>query len=594
MTSLRQALADALRSFPRKDRKWLSAAFLPRPSLNVWQWAGANVDFSRAMNYDTPVHGPFDPDYMPYWKEPCECLTDTDINEITILKATRTGGSENVLLNSIRYAIAMRPQPVLYVTSDQLSAERFMDRRIKRSMRCADSTAREYRHAQATQHDIAFPSMDLRVTWPKAKQAFKQDGWAMMLCDELSTWPDYTPDMARRRTDSYPFPHIVFLSSPDPAQRRASDDDPIFVEYRRGDQRKWNMPDPAGGEFFFEMGKRGAAGLQWDDSAKRDDGTWDYEKVEASAWYQTPNGARIENKDRRAVVASGHWVATNPNAPKSCRSYHVTIFMTPFAAGDFGRIASAFLKAKAGGTTALRTFIYEYLAEPWTMNIESTNDDALFKRCMNYALGESCRGVFNIAKTLTTFATADVQKDHLWGAAREWVDGGDSGLVGYSYLATFEHLEEFANKHKAVRVGVDCGYETRALEVYEYAIKYKALPLRGSDSLSFMAVKELKIDPYEGRRGHGEVTVLTYLFNADIFKSLLLDMMRGEAKHQWILPQNVPQEYILQAGSEEKRDGVWTTKRGRSQNHLADCETMQLVMAFLHRIYRNEFLGRPT
>jgi phage terminase large subunit GpA-like protein len=562
------------------------------PDEHVWQWAAREVDFSLAPNYDTPIHGPFDPEYMPYWKEVSECLTDNAVREIAILKATRAGGSENVLLNAIRYAVAVRPQPTLYVTSDQLSAERFMDKRIKRGMRCSTATARALRQAQATQHDIAFPTMDFRATWPRAKQAFKQDGWALVLCDEVSTWPDYSADMARRRTDSYPFPHIVFLSSPDPAQRRPSDDDPIFVEYRNGDQRRWRCPDPAGGWFTFEMGSAAGPGLHWDKEAKREDGTWDYDGVAASAHYLTPGGARIENTARMDTVRAGRWEATNPSAKAGCRSYHVNSFMVPFKSGDFGEIAVAFLKAKAAGSSALRGFVYEYLAEPYATSTEAANDDAMFKRCAPYKLRETASvALFNIAKNPRTFVTVDVQKAHLWALVREWYDGGDSGLLDYGYVVDWSQVEDLANKYKAERVGVDCGYATRAAEVYEYAIKAKALPLRGSDSLQNIPVKELVIDPWEGKRAGGENKVLTYLFNADTFKSLLLDMMRGEARQRWAIPDGVPMEYILQAGSEEKVDGVWRCKRGRSQNHLADCETMQLVMAYLMRIYRNDYLA---
>lgn len=582
-------------SLNRREKDWLRPGFMPRPRTNVWQWAASAVDFSLAPNYDTPIHGPFDPDYMPYWKEVAECLTDNRVREVAILKATRAGGSENVLLNAIRYAVAVRPQPTLYVTSDQLSAERFMEKRIKRGMRCAAETATALRHATATQHDVAFPSMDFRVTWPRAKQAFKQDGWALILCDEVSTWPEYSADMARRRADSYPFPHIVFLSSPDPAQKRPSDDDPIFVEYRHGDMRRWRCPDPAGGgEFIFEMGTAGGPGLHWDKSAKREDGSWDYDKVAESAHYLTPGGARIENRERMAIVRAGRWEPTNPNAKTGCRSYHVNSFMVPFKSGDFGEIAVAFLKAKAGGTTALRGFVYEYLAEPFAASIEAANDDVLMKRCVDYRLNEQPPPeLFGAARAGETYVTVDVQKDHLWAVARTWYDGGNSALVDYGLFVTWQQIEELAAKYKAARVAVDCGYEVRAPEVYEYALTANALPMRGSGALSGMPVKRLDIDPWEGRKGGGSSQrVVTFLFNADIFKSLLMDMMRGEARQKWALPAGIAMEYVVQAGSEEKVDGVWRTKRGRSQNHLADCETMQLVMAYLTGIYRNDILPK--
>ena len=124
-------------------------------------------------------------------------------------------------------------------------------------------------------------------------------------------------------------------------------------------------------------------------------------------------------------------------------------------------------------------------------------------------------------------------------------------------------------------------------------MQFQALPLRGSNSLSFQLVRENQINPFEGKRGgSGQERILTYTFNSDVFKSLLLDMQRGATSHKWGIPKGIPMEYVLQAGAEEKVDGVWRCKRGRSQNHLFDCETMQIVLAYLNRVYRNEFLTR--
>lgn len=572
------------------DKAWdkiKSAArslFQPPAPLNVWQWAAKHVDFSRAPNYDTPIHGPYDAEYMPYWKEPAECVTDPDVREITVLKATRTGGSENMLLNPIRYCVAMKPQPVLYVTSDQLSAERFMEKRIKRGLRCAETTAKALRDAQATQHDIAFQSMDFRVTWPKAKQAFKQDGWALVLCDELSTWPEFSADMARRRTDSYPFPHIVFLSSPDPAQRRASDDDPIFVEYKRGDQRKWMCADPAGGEFCFELGERGKVGLQWDASARRDDGTWDYDKVEASAYYLTPGGARIENVDRRKVVAAGRWKPTNPNAPVACRSYHVTAFMVPFSSGDFGKIAVAFLKAKAGGPVSLRGFVYEYLAEPWTQDVERVYDNVITQRCAEYVKGQSYFDLHADYKDVvrSRLMTVDVQKDHFWYVVREWCAGGKSCLVEWGSCGTWDQLDEIASRHKAEAVVVDSGYGERATEVYEECIRRRMVPAKGDDrgSTPDLPWRKSDINPYEGtRRAKDGESLQLILWHTDTFKLMLLARLRGDASG-WFVYRGIERDYCLQITAEERTPKGWIKRR--RDNHMTDCEAMQILAALAY------------
>jgi len=518
---------------------------------------------------------------MPYWKEVAECVTSPDVREVVVLKSTRAGGSENVMLNAIRYAVAMKPQPVLYVTSDQMSAERFMERRIKRGLRCAEDTARALRQAQATQHDIAFQTMDLRATWPRAKQAFKQDGWALVLCDEVSTWPEYSADMARRRTDTYPFPHIVFLSSPDPAQRRSSDEDPIFVEYRRGDCRKWRCPDPAGGWFTFELGERGKAGLQWDAAARREDGTWDYDAVEATAYYQTPGGARIDNADRRKVVNAGRWEATNAQAHRSVRSYHVTTFMVPFSSGDFGKIAVAFLKAKAQGPMALRTFIYEYLAAPWTEGVDKIYDGQI-KRCeAEYLKGQSYFDVHSGYSTVQRgrLMTVDVQKDHFWYLVREWAVGGASCLVEWGTAGSWDQLDEIALRHKAEAVVVDSGYGERTIEVYDECVRRRMCPAKGDDkgTTPELPWRKSDINPYEGtRRQRDGERMSLLLWHTDTFKLMLLARMRGDVDG-WYVYRGIERDYCQQVTAEERTPTGWIKRR--RDNHLLDCEAMQICAA---------------
>jgi len=564
----------------------------PRERLNVWEWADRNVDFSRVPNYDTPLRGKYDSSFLPWWREPAEKLTDPETREIAILKAARVGGSENVLLNAIRHTVACNPQPTLYVTSDQLSAERFMAGRIKRGLRAAEATSALLRDAQATMYDITFPHMDLRVTWPRQKQAFKQDGWALLLCDEVSTWPGYSPEMARRRVDSYPFPHIVFLSSPDPATKRGGDEDPIFLEYRRGDCREWRMPDPAGGEFTWGMGSATGWGLHWDPAAKREDGTWDYKRVAESAHFVTPGGARIENAERMAFSRRGRWAPTAAaTASPRCVSYHVPVFLSPFGAGDFGNIAVSFLKAKADGQ--LRTFILEQLAEPYAEKVEQANDDELLRRCEEYGLGGDPAGALGIEEGAPKFVflTVDVQAEHFWWLARAWWpgavgSGGTSALLGYGHCVEFEELEAVSEQWGAAVVGIDCAYEVRNPEVFEWALQSGAIPLRGSDELRYMPIRETLVDPYRGRKGAGRETLATYTWSVNVFRALLLGMMRGESRHKWTLPKGVPLQYVVQAGSTECVDGVWQHKPGRRADHLFDCEAMQVCLAYLGGVYK--------
>lgn len=569
-----------------------------KPAVPVWQWAAENVDFSRAPNYDTPIKGPYDPEWMPVWKEPSEAITDPAVREIIVLKSSRAGGSENLLLNGIRYAIAEKPQPTLYVTGDQASAERMMMNRIKRSMPCATETRRQYKQARVTEHEIQFPKMDFRVTWPKSKQAFKQDGWSLILCDELSTWPEWSMDMARRRTAAYPFSHIVAISSPDPNQRRSSSDDPIFVEYARGDRREWMMPDPAKpGELFrFEMGGPEVDyGLKWDhEAAKREDGSVNLDVVRATAHYVTPGGARIDEDDRMEMVGRGQWVATNPDAPESVRSYRINAMYIPLSDCGFGEIAAAFLKAKAQGPVALRTFIYEYLAEEWREKTVIVYDDEIYQRCADYQRGESY--LEDAGKTASSvhkganpipFLTIDVQKNHVWWLLTEFFEGGHAAIKDYGAAASWSEIKDLIFRHEVFRVLVDNSYEGRSAEVYEECYRIGMTPCLGRASIQQPFVRA-PVDPFEGKRGQGRHSIARVTWNPNMIKPLAHEMLRGEGKNRLAIYKHPERELIRQLVSEEFVDGEWVCRRGYPQNHLWDCFVLAVLGCRIEGIHRTE------
>lgn len=570
------------------------------PDQNVWQWAEVNVDFSKAPQYDTPLKAPYNADFISLWKEVAEGVTDPAVREIWVWKNSRAGASESCLLNPLRYTVACDPQQTLYITGDELSARRFMDKRIKPGFKCATVTAKKFRRAvHNSKYDISFADMDLVVTWPKNRMAFKQSGYSLVLADELSTWPEFSADMMRKRTDTYRNSHIIGISSSDPQQKRLCQDDPIIVEYKKGDQRKRFMKDPKTGNLFkFEMGDAGSKyGLKWSKKAKREgDDTWDLEAVAKSAHYVTPDGTIIREKNRLKVIATGIWMATNTDAPAGIRSYHCNSFYMPFKSGEFGHIACAFLTAKRQGTEALKVFVYEYLAEEWYENKTDAPDDELYNRCSTYAKGQLVSQVeeysdIYVGKPTATIVTVDVQKAHQWYVVREWIEGGDSGLVDYGYAVEWQDIEDVANNYNAVRVLVDVGYAQRAMEVYEYCLKFQAWPTRGYGDLKIPFRKVLR-DPFEGKVGQGKNNICQYDFDTDVFKMLLMDLIRGESEKQWHIYKHIERDYIRQVASEQRIAGKWTRKPGHSQNHLWDCEVLQLLAATILGMFRNEFFTK--
>lgn len=558
----------------------------PPPDLLPWQWAAEHVDFGRVPNYEAEAKGAYDPDFMPYWREPVEAMCDRTTSEVWVRKASRMGASENLLLNAMRYAVACRPQPTLYVSGDQKKGEEFFRRRLKLGFQLSAPTAQAFREATDTEHLIMFPTMDLTLGWAKGKGTFKQSGYQLILADEVSTWPTHAVDMLRERTANYSFSTIIGISSPDPAQTRDSDDDPIFRVYEQGDQRRWHMPDPGGGDpFEFRMGTRDGWGLHWDQSAKRPDGTWDLAKVAASAHYITPSGARIDEADRMRIVRQGDWLPTAVGSP-GVRSYHADRFLCPFKVGSFGAIARAFLAAQQAGPSFLRIWTYEYMAERWYSEKEEAPEQEIDQRRADYCKGSLYSQVTGATGQHRVIIGGDVQKHHEYLIAREFDDYGNSALIEWRPTAGFAEFKAAADRY-GLRYGwqcmIDCNYKGRALETLEACLHYRFGAIRGNDNLAEPWRKHV-VDVYEGSRRQGGGSLVTvFTFRPTPVKDYLMDMIRGLSRTEWRLPKDVGLDYLRQILAEQKIDGQYIA---RGANHYLDCEVYALFAAIFARLYR--------
>lgn len=570
----------------------------PRPG--PVDWCRENVDFSLNPAYPTSYKGRWDPDLLPFWKEPLENMFNPIVREQTLLKPTQAGGTENVCLNGIRFSVAVEPRRILYVWGDLIAAVDDFKERIVGGLECAKPTRDRLKKARSVECRLDFPDMTIVGAWPKNTMAFKRNPWDIIIADEFSTYGSMTPEMIRKRCDTVPFSHICWISSPDPQMKQTSKNDPIFIEFEAGDKREWEMPDPETGSLFrFVMGSRDDIhGLKWDQDAKRDDGTWDEEKVRASAYYVTPDGTRIDNADRMDLVRQGEWIPTRPEAPEWLRSYHINTFYMPFKSGDFGNIAIAFLRANERGPAGLRVFVYEYLAEHYYDTKEEAVEDQISFRQDQYKRGELIsqselyKDIY-IEKQRSTVMSVDVQKDTFWYVIRDWIDGGDSGLVDWGHCVTFADLDNAADELKIDFMGIDAPF--REMEVMDYAATRNAggaqwvIPLFSSDILK-QSLQIMLRDPYLGKTRAGEETLETYTWNSDVFRSILIQMERGESRCAWRVYRDIEMEYAKQVTAKEKVDGVWRNRRGHSQDHIFACECMQVVLARVLRLYVHRWI----
>jgi hypothetical protein len=571
--------------------------------MHPMDWAAENIDYSRCPTYDTPYKGRFDASLFSFWRDPLADSVDPNIREVVVRKCSRAGGSETFLLTRARYGVACKPEPTAYFGSDVVSVESFMQDRFIRGMELSESTARAFRQARVTEQAVRFPAMDFRVKWARMKSAYKQDGYALILADEVATWPGFAADMLRKRADMYPFHHILFISSPDPTRPGNPETDPIIVLHAETDQRIFFMPDPdvKGKTFFWQFGGADTVyGIKWPAESKKGD-DWDLDMVREKAHYVTPAGTVITNDMRADLTAAGFWKPTAKPGRDDIRGYTVVAPMIPTASGDFGELAARFLSAKYrlrdDGTAEersrnpIRVYFAEYWAEAFREEQMVVADDTLSDRQAEYNLKtvyiqeDSQSGVY---------CTVDVQKYHLWWLARVWglrKSGTSwSALLDFGNVAGFADLDNRLSEFSPALTGLDIGYQNRATEVGAYVAEYtdqydprngRVFALRGSDSLQKAVTDLIVRDNYEGRKVSGQFLFPEITFATDVFRSWLLDMLAGNS--EWFVPCDIGEsrdgiEYLRQVTSTRKVDGVWIPPR-HGQDHLFDCEVMQLVLA---------------
>jgi phage terminase large subunit GpA-like protein len=576
-----------MKNFQALQSKAVKGTHTPKSDLRSWQWADQHIDYSRVPNYDTPFVSRFDSARMPFWRDVLDDLRDPGVREIAILKCSRAGYSENVVLTDLRFSICEDPELSFYISAAEDLTKGFLEKRVVRGMGLCPQLAIKYKKAYSKKEDIHFPEMDFRCTWSANKTATKQDGFRKIYVDEIDLFPENTIDAIRRRCSAYALHHIVWGGSLDFERKGDPEEAPIYKLYMESDRRVWKMNDGKG-DFIWNL-----QGIKWDESLKTSDG-WDLNAVAETAHYITPSGVKITEEERMDYTRSGRWEQTFEGIR---RGYKITAPMIPFFDNSFGEIAKKFLSAKQrhGVTTTtrgkqsdpMRVFFAEYLAEPHYEKKMEATEESLADRVADYQFGTHPAESIEHYKEVPTsiIATLDVQKDCLYIVIRAWfsINGGDSALIYAGQVDDWAGAFALCKQHNAERIYCDAAYSLRQTEVYEVAMRTPGfVPIIDNAKLQGIYRKDT-VDPYEGTRRQGTGHLITrYTINPDTFRHKLMELMRGETDQQWFLPRGTPMDYYKQVTAERYVAGSW--QKIRRDNHLFDCEVMQVFAGARHRI----------
>ena len=262
-------------------------------------------------------------------------------------------------------------------------------------------------------------------------------------------------------------------------------------------------------------------------------------------------------------------------------------------------MAVGYLEALKKGPENLRTWIYENMPAEWKPDTAGAELTAVEERQGGYAINENFAladvpmseeedaptfADFYKGMRRTRFVTVDVQKDHLWWVVREWVKGGDSGLICYGTCVRYSEIDQQARLLGCNKVFIDAGDGDRQWDIYQACLKFRFIPIQGVENQE-NAMRDVTINPKTGKKAtklrggstKGLVTVLR--FRTSPFKHKLLKRINGEAGPRWFVYDGIERGYCEQVTSEEWTEEGWRLKEGITRNHLWDCEVYQMLAA---------------
>jgi hypothetical protein len=252
---------------------------------------------------------------------------------------------------------------------------------------------------------------------------------------------------------------------------------------------------------------------------------------------------------------------------------------------------------KKGEFNELKQFLQKRGAQMWKPVIDAP-EVALV--AADYSKADFADGQ-QIDGEVFRFLTVDTQRDHFWALCRAWRADGSSQLIWEGKVLTIETIVDLGRRLKVrdKMTFIDAQYATGS--VYDWAARFKFTALHGSGRDGFTHIgprgnmKKFFSPMKTASAPSGGTAAYIYWCNEPMKDTLV--KLRSRGSPHWEFPSDVSKDYLEHLNSEVKRDVMdKETKRmkmrwvriGSRQNHLWDCEAMQVAVATMLRVLRDE------
>jgi phage terminase large subunit GpA-like protein len=552
----------------------------PAEKLDVATWARESIVLSPRQATGFP--GPYRVELTPYLRGIFEALQDKYITSVAVCKCAQAGLTLAAHV-WICYVMAEDPGPVLIVMPSEQLASSASENRLQPMIQDSARMRLEMPSDPDRFKKLEYQMRGCTLNWVGSNSPSNLASRPVryLMLDEVDKYPDADGKeasaiaLAMQRTKTFWNRKALMMSTPTIEMGN------IWQQYLRGDQRKFYAPCHKCGTF---------QSLKW--SQVKFDATKTPEEAAGSACYECEScGEKWSDNQRKDALQRGEWRATAQSKESGHASFHLSSLYVPWV--TLRGLVSAFMQAK-DHPNLLHDFINSELGEPWKPDVVALGDEVLAERMMPYTRGQlfakaSCfADKYKDAKSIIVIGV-DVQKDYLRYVVRQFVAGGDSGLIDYGTLHAWQEVADMADAlgaHGAdLWVMVDSGYGERTQEVYEACVKHRFIPTKGSSTpMRSQQWAQSTINIFEGTRKQSEgESVQLITFDTITTKLQLFDRIQGRGPFGWYLFSGVEDAYVKEVTSEEydQSTNKFEKKRGRRDNHFLDCEVLCLVAAII-------------
>jgi phage terminase large subunit GpA-like protein len=380
------------------------------PPLRLSEWADAFL-FLSSENSAEP--GKYSTARTPYVREPMDCITSSEVEEIILLWASQTG--KTTIFNAATgYYIHQDPSPVMMVQPTKEMGEAWSKDRFVPMVRDTPVlnqlvNINVSRDGENTIMHKRFPGGNLTIAGANSPASLASRPKRVMMLDEVDRFPRSAKKEGRpsglaiARTSTFWNRKILKSSSP-----TIKGESEIEEDYDSSDKRKYWVKCPHCGE----MQKMVFEKLQWPDG-----------EPEKAVYVCAHHGCIMQDGDKYYMLAHGEWRAEMPF--KGRAGFQLSALYSPWV--PFGTFARQFVESKAD-PEKLKVFINTKLAETYEENIdgEGVEEDSLIARVEDYS--GAPEGVLIITMAV------DTQDDRLEYELRGWGVDEESWLIDYRVI----------------------------------------------------------------------------------------------------------------------------------------------------------------